>query len=195
MKKTATDLLRRRLCASAAAGVGAAMARRLDAQILADHGRVVPPQPIPDVPVRRADGAVAGLAGIVRGHATALHLMFTGCSTVCPIQGVIFERIQSLLPDQRDRGIQLLSLSIDPLGDTPAAMRSWLARFHAHEGWIGAVPQPDDIERLLQFFGLGRDTVENHVTQVSIIDRGGRLVFKTEQLPSADSVAALLREV
>jgi protein SCO1/2 len=172
------------------------MAHRLHAQIVAaEHGRVVPPLPIPDVPVRRADGAIAGLAGIVQGHATAMHLMFTGCSTVCPIQGVIFERVQSLLPDQRARGIQLLSLSIDPFGDTPAAMRSWLERFHAREGWIAAVPRPDDLERLLALFGQGRNAVENHVTQVSIIDRGGGLVFKTEQLPSADSVAGLLRQV
>jgi protein SCO1/2 len=162
----------------------------------ADHGRVLPPVRIPDVAVRRSDGAPpASLAALVRGHATALHLMFTGCSSVCPIQGAIFERVQLLLPDQLERRIQLLSLSIDPAGDTPAAMRSWLQRFNARDGWIAVAPQIADLAGLLDLFGQGRGAASNHATQVSIIDRRGDLVFRTPQLPAADAIADLLRRV
>jgi protein SCO1/2 len=121
--------------------------------------------------------------------------MFTGCSSVCPIQGAIFERVQTLLPDQRERGIQLLSLSIDPLSDTPAVMKAWLERFGAREGWIAAAPQVGDLDRMRDLFGQGQGAVENHATQVNIIDRSGALVFKTRQLPSADSIADILRKV
>ncbi len=196
-----TDLARRRLCAAAAAGCAAALG--LDfaplaraALVAADHGRVDPPLPIPDVPVRRAgDGASAGLAALLRGRATALHLMFTGCSSVCPIQGAIFERVQALLPDQQTRGIQLMSLSIDPLDDTPRAMRAWLERFEARDGWIAVAPAPKDLDRLLDLFGQGRNAVESHATQVNIIDRRGNLVFRTPELPSADAIAGILRKV
>jgi protein SCO1/2 len=191
--------LRRRICLGAAAWaavMGAALEPRAHAEVVtADHGRVDPPLPVPDVSVRCADGAAAGLAALLRGRATALHLMFTGCSTVCPIQGVIFQRVQTLMPDQRERGIQLLSLSIDPLGDTPAALSAWLQRFDAHAGWTAVAPKPPDMDRLLELFGQGRQAVENHATQVSIINRRGELVFKTQQLPSADSIADLLRKV
>jgi protein SCO1/2 len=198
------DPARRRVCAGAAAwagawAVGAAgaciapQARALP--VIADHGRIDPPVPLPDVPVRRAEGGWSSLADMVRGHATALHLMFTGCSTVCPIQGAIFERVQSLLPDRLERGIQLLSLGIDPLGDTPDAMRTWLARFDAREGWTAAAPRASDLIRLLDLFGQGRSAIERHATQVSIIDRRGQLVFKTRELPSADSIAYILRRV
>jgi protein SCO1/2 len=103
--------------------------------------------------------------------------------------------VQALLPDQGARAIQLISLSVDPLGDTPAALEHWLRRFRAHAGWIAAAPDPQDLERLLQLFGQGRNAVENHATQVNIINRRGELVFKTQQLPSADSIAELLRKV
>jgi protein SCO1/2 len=177
------------------AAVGAALMARAHAVVSADHGRVEPPVPIPEVPVLCSDGRQANLAGLLKGHATALHLMFTGCSTVCPIQGAIFERVQSLLPDPQRSGIQLLSLSIDPLADTPGALRAWLEKFDAHAGWIAAAPAAGDLERILDLFGQGPNSVENHVTQVNIIDRRGNLVFRTQQLPSADSIAALLREV
>jgi protein SCO1/2 len=195
-----TDLARRRVCVGASAAcaalIGAIIAPRARAQVVtADHGRVVPPVPIPDIPVRRADGRLVTLAGLMQGYATALHLIFTGCSTVCPIQGAIFQRLQSLLTDQRERRIQLVSLSIDPLADTPSALRAWLARYDAHDGWFAVAPRPADLNQVLELFGQGRNAVESHVTQVNIIDRRGNLVFKTQQLPSADSIAELLRQV
>jgi protein SCO1/2 len=152
--------------------------------------------PIPDVTVRRAsDGASAGLAGLLRGRATALHLMFTSCSAVCPIQGAIFERVQALLPDQQSRGIQLMSLSIDPSVDTPRAMRAWLERFEARDGWIAVAPKPQDLNAILDLFGQGRNALETHATQVNIIDRRADLVFRTPELPSADAIANILRRV
>ncbi len=199
---THSDLVRRRIslgvAAAFAAAVGAAIApgTRAQSQVVgADHGQVVPPVPIPAISVRCADGSSAKLDALVQGHVTALHLMFTGCSTVCPIQGAIFERVQALLPEQRRNRIQLLSLSIDPVGDTPAAMRHWLERFHAHDGWIAVAPRIEDLNSLLDLFGQGRNAVENHATQVNIIDRRGRLIFRTPQLPSADSIADLLKRV
>lgn len=201
MRTAVADLARRRVCVSAAAvcaaalGAGLAPAARA-ASVAADHGRVDPAVPIPDLPVRRAgDGASASLAALLRGRATALHLMFTGCSSVCPIQGAIFERVQVLLPDQAAHGIQLLSLSIDPLADTPHAMQKWLERFDARDGWIAVAPQFKDVERVLDLFGTGRNGLDAHATQVNIIDRRGDLVFRTPELPSADAIANILRRV
>ena len=152
--------------------------------------------PVPDILVRRAsDGTAAGLAGLLRGRVTALHLMFTSCSTVCPMEGAIFERVQALLPDQESRGIQLMSLSIDPVVDTPRAMRAWLDRFEARDGWIAVAPKSKDLGQMLNLFSQGRNAVDNHATQVNIIDRRGDLVFRTPELPSADSVANILRRV
>jgi protein SCO1/2 len=195
-----SDLVRRRISVGVAAAVAAAVAAGIAPRTRtepagADHGQVVPPVPIPAISVRCADGTSATLDALVRDHVTASHLMFTGCSTVCPIQGAIFERVQALLPDQRRNRIQLLSLSIDPLDDTPDAMRRWLERFHARDGWIAAAPGLQDLNSLLDLFGQGRNPVENHATQVNIIDRRGKLIFRTPQLPSADSIADLLNRV
>jgi protein SCO1/2 len=196
------DLVRRRLSLSAvAATCAAALGLPLPSQaqaalVAADHGRVDPPVPVPDLKVRRAgDGRSAGLATLLEGRATALQLMFTGCSSVCPIQGAIFERVQALLPDQQTRGIQLLSLSIDPLGDTPRAMRAWLDRFDAREGWTAVAPEAKDLDRLRDFFGSGRAAGDSHTTQVNIIDRRGNLVFRTPELPSAEALAGILLRV
>jgi protein SCO1/2 len=200
MKNTTPDLARRHVCVSAAAVCAAALGSGVGhagvALVAADHGRVDPPVAVPDIAVHRAGGGVvARLAALLRGRATALHLMFTGCSSVCPIQGAIFQQVQALLPDQQARRIQLMSLSIDPLDDTPRAMRAWLARFGARDGWVAVAPEPKDLDLVLDLFGQGRNAVESHATQVNIIDRHGELVFRTPQLPSADAIANILRRV
>ena len=57
--------------------------------ILHGHGKIAPPVPVPDVPVARQDGISTTLLPIVKGHVTAVQLMFTSCTTTCPIGGAI----------------------------------------------------------------------------------------------------------
>jgi protein SCO1/2 len=161
-----------------------------------DHGRVKPPLPPPDIEVVSQDGAKARLPALLRGRATALHPMFTACRATCPIQGAIFARVQKLLPDQSTRGIQLVSLSVDPVRDTPAALRKWLAEFHARPGWIAAAPSLEaDGATVRTFTGGGRKAADNHSTQVLIFNRDGLLVWRTFDLPEAEEIATILRKV
>jgi protein SCO1 len=160
-----------------------------------DHGnRVNPPRAVPDIPVICDDGRTVGLASLLKEHATALQLVFTECTTTCPIQGAIFERVQNLLPEQSKYAVQLISLSVDPVRDTPEALHKWLERFHARPGWIAAAPQVADLAAIRGFFG-DDGPVANHGTRVQIINRRGELIWRTLDLPSAESVAAILRKM
>lgn len=120
--------------------------------------------------------------------------MFTSCAATCPIQGAVLAKVQKLLPDQAARGIQILSLSIDPHRDTPAALQKWLARFRAGPGWTAAAPAAEsDVAALRAFTGPGRNAADPHTTQVLILDRAGLLVWRTFELPDAPEIADILR--
>jgi protein SCO1/2 len=122
--------------------------------------------------------------------------MFTSCTATCPIQGAVLAKVQKLLPDQAARGIQILSISIDPRHDTPAALRTWLARFRAGPGWIAAAPAAEaDVSALRTFTGPGRNASDPHTTQVLILDRKGLLVWRTFELPDAAEIADILRQI
>ena len=142
--------------------------------------------------MRTADGASTTLAALLRDHSTALHLVFTECTTTCPIQGAVFQRVQHLIPDQIERRIQLLSLSIDPATDTPESLKKWLDRFHARPGWIAALPRAEDVAALRTFFNEGDRDISNHTTQVQIVNPHAELIWRTQELPSSDSIAAIL---
>ncbi len=186
---------RRHFLKTASAAVPFAAARIAMGEIESDHGRIKPPVPIPDVKLVQNSGAETTLAAIARGHATAIQLMFTQCTTTCPIQAAIFQRVQHLIPEMASKNIQLLSLSVDPEADTPKAMSAWLKRFHAGPEWIGAAPAPKDGPQLQNFFGRANGAFASHSTQVNIVDRQGRLVWRTIELPTAEEIANVLQKL
>ena len=163
-------------------------------QVIRGHGKINPPAPVPDVELLRYDGARTRFLPAVKGHATALHLMFTSCSTTCPIQAAIFRRVQDSMSGMENSGIQLLSLSIDPEDDTPATLTAWLRHYHAGPAAIAAAAVPRDLQRVQAFFGKGSDS-SDHSTQVHILDRSGSLVYRTFELPDPSEIAATLRRV
>jgi protein SCO1/2 len=163
--------------------------------IFNDHGRIKPPVMVPGIALVRQDGAAANLGKLVLGHATAVQLMFTSCSTTCPIQAAIFQRVQKLVPDMAAKGIQLLSLSVNPAVDTPQALSAWLNRFHAGPNWIAAAPAAKDGPLVQSFFGQANGSYADHSTQVNIVDRRGRLVWRTVELPTAGEIAGVLQKL
>jgi len=167
-----------------------------DGRAADEHGRINPPRPVPDIEVVCHDGTHARLRALVHGRATAFHPMFTSCTATCPIQGAVLAKVQKLLPDQAARRIQILSVSIDPRRDTPAALRNWLGRFHAGPGWIAAAPAAEtDVPALKTFTGPGRNDADPHTTQVLILNREGLLVWRTSELPDAPEIADILRQI
>ena len=89
---------------------------------------------------------------------------------------------------------QLLSLTIDPEDDTPAALARWLRHYSAAgPAWIAAAPVPRDLPRMQDFFGKGGD-LSDHSTQVNVLDRGGSLVWRTYEFPTPGEIATILEK-
>ena len=157
-----------------------------------DVGPVNPPLEMPEVAVRSSDGLHAPLRDLLRGRVTAIQLMFTRCKSICPIEAATLARVQEALGDHPPDDIRLLSLSIDPIIDTPEVLRIWLQRFGARLGWTAASPAEDDLPCLRTFFERRPNLGEIHATAVNLVDRSGLLVWRTLDLPSPTEVAQLL---
>lgn len=161
-------------------------------------GRVTPPL-LPPSPwrLRMNDGRELNAASVLQGRVTALQLMFTGCSAICPIQGALFaelERRVAAAPAMAS-GVQLLSLSIDPLGDDPRALSKWLRGFGAGAVWQAASPAVRDLDPWLDFLQGRKAGADRHTAQVYLFDRAGRLVLRTVDFPTTTEVTRLLGEL
>ena len=167
----------------------------------ADHfpfGELSAPRAVPAWSVTTADGTPAPLPRLLKGHVTAIQLMFTSCNAICPLQGATFSKAQSELGQQLPDA-QFLSISIDPGTDTPAAMREWLQTFSAKAGWTGVTPKAADLDAIQRLLGDGGmpqpQGADPHSGQVYIVNRDGALVYRTAAMPSARAIVEALRTV
>ena len=156
-------------------------------------GFVQPPLPVPAMAITEVDGQTGVLRQLLQGRVTAVQLMFTGCSATCPIQGALFAEVQQLLTGQ-DPSLRLLSLSIDPLGDDPKALRNWLSKHSAQSSrWRAAVPQVQDVDRLFDFLRGRAEGPDRHTAQAFVFDRHARLAYRTQDMPDPTTLVALLQ--
>ncbi len=156
-------------------------------------GHVNPPRPMPDITMVLADGAEQQLGRVLAGRWTLVQLMFTGCSTTCPVQGAIFAETQQRLKAS-GADVGLLSLSIDPLGDTPTALAGWLKDFGAASNWTAGLTAPDTLVEVLDVLEGRGAGVDVHNARVFIIDPNGMLVYRTEEMPDPGSLVRLIEQ-
>ena len=147
-----------------------------------------------DVPVQTHDGrSVRFYRDLIQGRVTAVNFIFTSCTTVCPLMGVRFAQLQPLLP----KNVSLVSVSIDPVNDTPQRLAAWSHRVGAKPEWTLVTGAKPDIDTLLRSLGTTIADPASHTPLVLIIDdRGPKPVFqRLDGLTDPKMLAKILQEM
>lgn len=133
----------------------------------------------------------------LRGRTVVLNFVFTGCSSICPLQSRELALVQQAIPAARRAQIHFLSVSVDPLNDTPAALKRFaLASGADLSHWSFATGRPAEIDRFarrLRAFDPRRTepAPADHTTSIYLFDPRGRL---TQRYATLDR-ARLAREI
>jgi protein SCO1/2 len=140
------------------------------------------PVDVPAVTLETQSGARIGVTAL-RGKWLLIDFIYTRCPTYCVALGSKFAQLQDQLAGPLAQGkVQLVSISFDPVHDTPQELTSYLQRVRSRgAGWFAGRPvDPDGLDRLKQVFGLtvipdglGGFT---HNAAIHIVDPQGRLV-------------------
>ena len=145
----------------------------------------------PDGEVLGLDGRARRLSDFTRGRITLLGFIYTTCTDPegCPLAYRVFETVKRAVatPALRDR-IQLVTLSFDPLRDTPSVMRRYASRVSEGGGsprwYFLTTRSARELQPLVDGFGQDvRVTVDrsngtsrrelSHVLKVFLIDPAG----------------------
>jgi len=110
---------------------------------------------------------------LIKNKIVIMNTIFTTCTTVCPMMGYQFSRLQKTLQNQFGtkffrENIIILSVSIDPAADTPQRLAAWKKRFNGNSGWTLLTGSQDNIEKLLKAAGLFSAAPEDH-TPITLI--------------------------
>lgn len=118
-----------------------------------------------------------------RGTWLLVDFIYTRCPTYCRALGGEFAQLQRRLAGPIAQGqVRLLSISFDPVHDTPQQLAAYQQRFRDQGfGWIAARPvDTDELRQLERVFGItviaDRFGGFTHNAAVHVVDPQGRLV-------------------
>lgn len=148
---------------------------------------VAPGQPVPDFELTDQLGRRVKLSDS-RGKVVAVNFLYTRCPLpeVCPRLAATFARIQRRFSRNMGRDLALLTITLDPVYDTPGVLNRYAALWRAAPAsWRFLTGTLDEIRRATAFFGIvywPEEGVITHTSSVAIIGRDGRLHSTVEGL-------------
>ena len=124
---------------------------------------------IPDVEVLDQNGnALHFYSDLIKGKTVAINFIFTNCTTICPPLAATFARVQKEMGDKVGKDVHFISISIDPLTDTPERLKAWGAKFKAGNGWTFVTGDKQEMNRLLNALGASVSRREDHSPTVIV---------------------------
>jgi protein SCO1/2 len=121
------------------------------------------PPRIPDVDCLDQNGKRLRFhSDLVKGKVVVISFIFTRCTAMCPIIGEGVARLQTALGDRAGRDVQLISVSTDPVTDTPEKLKAWGARLKAKDGWTMVTGEKAEMDRLLKVLTGGVSGNKTH---------------------------------
>ena len=149
---------------------------------------------IPDVAVLDQDGRKFRFySDLVQGKVVAINFIYTTCTTICPILGATFANVQGQMGERSGRDFSLISISVDPVTDTPPRLKAWAAKFNAKPGWTLVTGKKPDIDKLLRSLGASTAQKEDHPPLVLIGNEPKELWTRAYGLmPLTDLIAGMI---
>ena len=105
---------------------------------------------------------------LLKGKVVVINFMFTTCTSVCPPMTANLAKVQAYLGGRVGNGINMISISVDPSVDTPAALKKYAEQFHARPGWYFLTGKKEEVEAVLRKVGGLAADKNDHSTLLMI---------------------------
>ena len=135
------------------------------------------------------------VSDVIGDNIVVMDFVYTTCTTICPVLSALFSQVQTKLGDDVGDEIWLVSMSVDPIRDTPQRMKAYSAKHRAGDGWLwltGPKPAVDDV-----LTGLGAYTTnfEDHPSMVLIGDGRTGEWRRLFGFPNPDRIVQIVDEL
>jgi cytochrome oxidase Cu insertion factor (SCO1/SenC/PrrC family) len=150
---------------------------------------------IPDVEVLDQDGNVLHFySDLIKNKTVAINFIFTNCTTICPPLAATFARVQKEIGDRVGKDVHLISISVDPVTDTPERLKVWGAKFKAGAGWTFVTGEKQEVDKLLNALGAAVSKREDHTPAVIIGNDAKGVWTRAYGLAKPGQIVALITQ-
>ena len=134
---------------------------------------VSPGPRVPPVELLDQDGTRHALSALIGDRPVLVSFFFTTCARLCPPQTALLREVQGQL--ERRGGARhplLLSISLNPLADTPPALRAYADLFDARlgdrTGWLMLTGSTQALDPVWKAFETSGEDLDRHAATLWI---------------------------
>jgi protein SCO1/2 len=132
---------------------------------------------------------------VLKGKVVVINTFFTTCKGICPPLNRNFQKIQEALGDRLGKDVTLVSISVDPVTDTPTRLKEYGRLFKAQPGWLFLTGKKENVDWALYKLGQYVEAKDDHTSIVIIGNEPKGLWKKAMGLAAADELIKIVEDV
>jgi len=117
-----------------------------------------------------------------------VNFAYTTCTTVCPVVTGSLAQVQGRLGDRVGRDVGLVTVTVDPLRDTPARLKTYAGTVGAGAGWTWLTGPKPQVDEVLKVFGAYTVNFLEHPPLVLVGDAKNGKWLRFYGLPTPDQL-------
>jgi protein SCO1/2 len=90
---------------------------------------------------------------LLQGKVVIINSFFATCQGSCLPMNRNLEKVQEALGDRLGKDVHIISLSVDPVVDTPTRLKAYAKQLNARPGWYFLTGEKQDVDLVLQKLG------------------------------------------
>lgn len=120
---------------------------------------------------------------------------FAECTGSCPVMHKMMQEVQIWLGDRLGTEVVMLSLTVDPVKDTPEKLKAYAAEYGAKPGWHFLSGPVENVETVTRKLGKYVEDREAHDTVILIGNLKTKLWKKANGLANPMEIIGVLKSV
>ena len=132
---------------------------------------------------------------ILKDKVVVINTFFASCRSACPSVNRNLERIQEAFAENLGKDLFLVSITVDPVNDSPERLREYARKYNAKEGWLFLTGKKEDVDFALKKLGQYVEKKEDHSTILIIGNEKTGLWKKAFGLAKAEELIKVVESV
>ncbi|HKR58107.1 MAG TPA: SCO family protein [Pyrinomonadaceae bacterium] len=132
---------------------------------------------------------------LIKGRVVVISSFMATCNAACPVKNRNLEKLQEAAGARLGKDVLILSISVDPLTDTPARLKEYARLYHAKPGWHFLSGKKENVDWALSKVGQYVPNKEDHVNIVIMGNDATGLWKKAFGLAAIDELIKVFESV
>ncbi len=132
---------------------------------------------------------------LLKGKVVIINAFFATCTGSCLPMNRNLEKVQAAFPDRIGKDLRILSISVDPLVDTPASLKEYAKRLNARPGWYFLTGEKKNVDQALYKLGQYVENKQDHLNIFIIGNERTGLWKKAFGLARSDELVKVVQSV